>query len=198
MKAAEPFDQSTAAANQLWQTDFTYLRVTGWGWYYLSTVIDDCSRYIIISWQLCHSMNARDVSATLKDALGAAKLSTKQRPKLVSDNGPCYVSSELRDWLAHNGLEHPRAQPSYPMTQGKIERWHRSLKNRILLENYYLPEHLELQIKAFVAYYTTRRYHESLNNLTPEDLWLAKRNAILEHSRKIKKKTMKLRKQLHQ
>ncbi len=197
IKAADQFDQPTTAINQLWQTDFTYLKVTGWGWYYLSTVLDDYSRYII-SWRLCQSMSATDVSATLNDALKAAKLSGKQRPKLLSDNGPCYVSSELTRWLEHNGLDHTRGRPYHPMTQGKIERWHQTLKNRILLENYYLPEELQRQIEAFVSYYNTRRYHESLDNLTPEDVWLGRGDAILEHRQKIKEKTIKLRKQLHQ
>ncbi len=197
IKAADQFWQPTTVINQLWQTDFTYLKVTGWGWYYLSTVLDDYSRYII-SWRLCQSMTASDVSATLNDALKAAKLSRKQRPKLLSDNGPCYLSSELRDWLENNGMDHTRSRPYHPMTQGKIERWHRSLKNRILLENYYLPEELQRHIEAFVSYYNTTRYHESLNNLTPQDVWLGRGNAILEQRQKIKEKTLKLRKLLHQ
>ncbi len=77
IKAAERFDQPTTAMNQLWQTGFTYLKVTGWGWYYLSTVRDDYSRYIL-AWRLCQTMSARDVSATLKDALKATGLSKKQ------------------------------------------------------------------------------------------------------------------------
>jgi len=84
------------------------------------------------------------------------------------------------------------------MTQGRIERWHRSLKNRILLENYYLPEQLQCQIEEFVSYYNTRRYHESLNNLTPQDVWLGRGNAIVERRQKIEEKTFKLRKKLHQ
>jgi len=103
MKAADKFHEPTTAINQLWQTDFTYLKVTGWGWYYLSTIMDDYSRYII-TWRLCTGMAASDVSATLKDALRAAGLHKKQRPRLLSDNGPCYVSGELKDWLAENGM----------------------------------------------------------------------------------------------
>ena len=95
-------------------------------------------------------------------------------------------------------MPHTRGKPYHPMTQGKIERWHQSLKNRILLENYYLPGDLENRIEEFVTYYNTRRYHESLNNLTPEDVWLGRGQAILDHRRKIKEKTLKLRKQLHQ
>lgn len=196
MKASDKFHQPSTAINQLWQTDFTYLKVVGWGWYYLSTVMDDYSRYIV-AWKLCTGMAAADVSATLEQALKNAGLSKKHRPKLLSDNGPCYVSTDLADWLHDHGMKHTRGKPYHPMTQGKIERWHQSLKNRILLENHYLPEDLERQIEAFVTHYNTRRYHESLNNLTPEDVWLGRGQSILEHRRKIKQRTIDLRKQLH-
>lgn len=196
MKAADKFHQPTTAINQLWQTDFTYLKITGYGWFYFSTVLDDYSRYIV-SWQLCRDMRAIDVSSTLKDALKAAKLTKKQRPKLLSDNGPCYVSEELRTWLSENGMPHTRGKPYHPMTQGKIERWHRTMKDTILLENYYFPGDLIKRIGEFVTHYNTRRYHESLNNLTPEDVWLGRGNAVLEYRQKIKEKTLLLRKQLH-
>ncbi len=196
LKAADHFDQPTTAINQLWQTDFTYLKVTGWGWYYLSTVMDDDSRYIL-SWRLCQTMSAREVTATLKTALTTAGLAKKHRPKLLSDNGPCYISSELQDWLQTYDLSHIRGKPYHPMTQGKIERWHRSLKNRILLEHYYLPGELEQRIAEFVTHYNTRRYHESLNNLTPEDIWLGRGQKILEGRRKLKEKPLKLRRRLY-
>jgi transposase InsO family protein len=196
MKAKDKFDQPTTAINQLWQTDFTYLKVTGWGWYYLSTIMDDYSRYIV-SWRLCTGMAASDVAATLKDALKIANLSRKHRPRLLSDNGPCYISGELKSWLADNGITHTRGKPYHPMTQGKIERWHRTMKDRILLEHYYLPGDLKQRIEEFVTNYNTRRYHESLNNLTPEDVWLGRGNDILEQRRKIKAKTLRLRKQLY-
>jgi len=196
MKAADRFHNPTTAPNQLWQTDFTYLKVTGWGWYYLSTVMDDYSRYII-AWRLCTGMAAGDVSATLADAIKTAGLSPRQRPRLLSDNGPCYVSSELQGWLSEHHMMHTRGKPYHPMTQGKIERWHRSLKNRILLEHYYLPGELERQIEAFINHYNTRRYHESLNNLTPQDVWTGRGEAILERRRKIKQKTLQMRKTLH-
>lgn len=196
LKASDKFYQPTTAINQLWQTDFTYLKVTGWGWYYLSTVMDDFSRYII-AWKLCTGMAASDVTATLELAMENAGLSENQRPKLLSDNGPCYISSELAGWLEDNGIGHTRGKPYHPMTQGKIERWHRSLKNCICLENHYLPSALKREIEDFVTNYNTRRYHESLNNLTPEDVWLGRGNNILEQRRKIKEKTLKLRKQLY-
>lgn len=142
LKAAETFDQPTTAINQLCQTDFTYLKVPGWGWYYLSTVMDDYSRSIL-AWRLCQTMSARGVTATLKEALKVARLTTEHRPKLLSDNGPCYISAELHGWVEEYGFHPIRGKPYHPMTQGKIERWHRSLKNRIRLEHYYLLGELE-------------------------------------------------------
>ncbi len=199
MKAADQFQNPTTAVNQLWQTDFTYLKIIGWGWYYLSTVMDDYSRYII-AWRLCQTMSAADVSATLQDALeatGLERASVRSRPRLLSDNGPCYISSELREWLNDSKIPHTRGTPYHPQTQGKIERWHRTLKDRILLEHYYLPGELERQIQDFVTYYNTRRYHESLNNLTPECVFTGQHGAVLKQRDEIKRATIALRKKLH-
>ena len=165
MKAADQFKDKTTAPNQLWQTDFTYLKVIGWGWFYLSTVLDDFSRYII-AWKLCTTMKADDVTATLEmalDASGLDKATVLQRPRLLSDNGSSYISDDLAKWLERHDMAHVRGAPYRPMTQGKIEHWHQTLKNRILLENYYLPGDLEAQIEAFVADYNHRRYHESIS-----------------------------------
>src|ERR1700684_3609609 len=101
IKAANEFKDKTTAINQLWQTDFTYLKITGWGWYYLSTVLDDFSRYIV-AWKLCATMCADDVTATLDLALSAAGLdhvTVVHRPRLLSDNGSSYVAGDLGKWL---------------------------------------------------------------------------------------------------
>jgi putative transposase len=155
MKAADEFKDKTTAPNQLWQTDFTYLKVIGWGWFYLSTILDDFSRYII-AWKLCSTMKAEDVTATLDLALKASGLDQGKvihRPRLLSDNGSSYIAADLAKWLDGQNMEHVRGAPYHPMTQGKIERWHQTLKNRILLENYYLPGDLEAQIETFVTDY---------------------------------------------
>jgi putative transposase len=199
MKAADTFAQPTTAPNQLWQTDFTYLRVIGWGWFYLSTVLDDFSRYIL-AWKLCTTMTASDVSDTLMMALrssGLERARVRHRPRLLSDNGPSYLSAQLSSWLAEHGMTHTRGKPYHPMTQGKIERYHRSMKNQILLENYYLPGQLEARLAEFVAYYNTRRYHESLRNLTPADVYFGRGQAILTWRENIKLKTIELRRRLH-
>lgn len=199
MKAADRFANPTTAPNQLWQTDFTYLRVIGWGWFYLSTVLDDFSRYIV-AWKLCTTMTAADVSETLDLALRTSELDqadVRHRPRLLSDNGPSYVSAQLGAWLEDNGMTHTRGRPYHPMTQGKIERWHRSMKNRILLENYYLPGQLEHSVGEFVDYYNNRRYHESLGNLTPADVYFGRGNVILKRREKIKQQTIDQRRRLH-
>ena len=77
-------------------------------------------------------------------------------------------------------MSHVRGAPYHPQTQGKIERWHQTLKNRILLENYFFPGDLEASIEAFVDHYNPHRYHESINNLTPTDVYFGRGQAILE------------------
>jgi len=199
MKAADEFRDKTTAPNQLWQTDFTYLKVIGWGWFYLSTILDDFSRYII-AWKLCTTMKATDVTDTLELALEASGLDqadVTHRPRLLSDNGSSYISGELADWLDERDMPHRRGAPYHPMTQGKIERWHQTLKNRILLENYYLPGDLEARISDFVDHYNHRRYHESLDNLTPADVYFGRGQVILLEREKIKRQTIEHRRLQH-
>jgi putative transposase len=200
MKAADEFKDKTTAPNQLWQTAFTYLKVIGWGWFYLSTVLDDFSRYII-AWKLCSTMTAEDVAATLELALKASGLDRAKvvhRPRLLSDNGSSYIAADLAKWLDGQNMEHIRGAPYHPMTQGKIERWHQTLKNRILLENYYLPGDLEAQIEDFVADYNHLRYHESIGNLTPADVYFGRGQTILIERERIKRQTIANRRLLHQ
>ena len=169
VSAHERFPQPTKAVNELWQTDFTFFKVVYWGWYYLSTILDDYSRFIL-AWRLCQGMSADDVKQTLDDAIlfsGIRHVKVLHRPRLLSDNGPCYISKALGDYLAQEGIGHSRGKPFHPMTQGKIERYHRSMKNILLLENYYSPSELEDQISVFVDYYNHHRYHESLKNVNP-------------------------------
>ena len=199
IKAADEFHEKTIRPNQLWQTDFTYLKVIGWGWFYLSTILDDYSRYII-AWRLCTTMRAGDVTATLEDALAASGCDdavVAHRPRLLTDNGSSYISGDLATWLEGEGIDHIRGAPNHPQTQGKIERWHQTLKNRILLENYYLPGALEEAIAAFVDHYNHQRYHESLGNCTPADVYFGRAETILRQRKEIKAKTIETRRLLH-
>jgi len=199
IKAADEFRDKTTAPNQLWQTDFTYLKVAGWGWYYLSTVLDDFSRFIV-AWKLCATMQATDVTDTLDLALAASGLdqvTIAHRPRLLTDNGASYIAGDLAEWLDGKGMTHVRGAPYHPQTQGKIERWHQTLKNRILLEHYYLPGHLEAQVRAFVENYNHARYHESLDNLTPADVYFGRGHTILIERERIKRQTIDNRRLQH-
>jgi len=199
IKAADEFHNKTTAPNQLWQTDFTYLKVIGWGWFYLSTILDDYSRYII-AWKLCTTMRAQDVTDTLELALqasGCDQANVVHRPRLLSDNGSSYIAGDLADWLGKQDMQHIRGAPYHPQTQGKIERWHQTLKNRILLENYFLPGHLKAEIGTFVNYYNHNRYHESLDNLTPADVYFGRGQTILLQRERIKRETIELRRLQH-
>jgi putative transposase len=188
VKAADEFKDKTTAPNQLWQTD------------YLSTVLDDFSRYII-AWKLCTTMKAQDVTETLDMALAASgcdQARIARKPRLLSDNGSSYVSTDLAEWLEAQKMEHVQGAPYHPQTRGKIERWHQTLKNRILLENYYLPGDLEASIGRFIDHYNHHRYHESLNNLTPADVYFGHAQTILLERERIKRTTIQNRRLLHQ
>jgi putative transposase len=131
------------------------------------------------------------------EASGCDQVHVVHKPRLPSDNGSSCVSGELADWLQGKGMKHSRGAPHHPQTQGKIERWHQTLKNRILLENHFLPGDLEAQVEAFVDHYNHQRYHESLNNVTPSDVYFGRDKAILKQKERIKRKTLKTRRWHH-
>ena len=196
MTARDTFKHPTKAINELWQTDFTYFKIIGWGWYYLSTVLDDYSRYIL-AWKLFDSMSATDVQETLDIAIektGINKIRVRHRPRLLTDNGPCYLSKDLKEYLVIHSIRHTRGAPYHPMTQGKIERYHRTMKNIIKLEHYFLPWELEQAIAKFVNHYNNHRYHESLDNVTPADMYDGRKSQIINQRERIKKKTLNHRK----
>jgi transposase InsO family protein len=136
------------------------------------------------------------MTETLEPALqasGCDQAHVVHKPRLLSDNGFSYVSGELDEWLGDQKMGHVRGAPYHLQTQGKIERWHQTLKNRILLENYFFPADLEAQIEAFVDHYNHQRYHESIQNLTPADVYFGRGQTILKQRERIKLKTMETR-----
>jgi transposase InsO family protein/transposase-like protein len=186
LSAADEFSKKTMFVHEMWQTDFTYFKILGWGWYYLSTVLDDHSRYIVHC-ELCAGMKVQDVIRTVDRAIVKAQIVTKQRPKLLSDNGSCYIASELKTYLKENhDIAQIHGRPFHPQTQGKIERYHRTMKNVVKLDNYYCPEELERAIEKFVHTYNNERYHESLQNLTPADVYFGRGDQILKERKRIK------------
>lgn len=195
MEAADEFSQKTKGINELWQTDFTYMKIIGWGWYYLSTILDDFSRFII-AWKLTNSMSAKDVKDTLDLAIqssGVGTVKVRHRPRLLSDNGSCYLAKDLQEYLYDRDMKHVRGRPYHPMTQGKIERYHRTMKNIVKLQNYYFPWELEQEIKMFVEYYNYERVHESLDNMTPADVYYGRDKEIKDMRHIVKKQTLRQR-----
>jgi len=199
LKAKDKFDTPTKRVNELWQTDFTYFKIVGWGWYYLISVLDDFSRYII-AWNLCERMDTEAVKAILKEAIEKTGVQNPRviiKPRLLSDNGPCFVSGALKEFLETEDIAHTRCRPYHPMTQGKIERYHRSMKNVLLLDNYYFPSELEDEIRRFIAHYNEYRYHESLQNVTPADVFYGRDKQLLAKREAVKEKTVESRRNLY-
>jgi transposase InsO family protein len=199
VKAANEFHTKTVRPNEIRQTDFTYSKIIGWGWMYISTVLDDFSRYII-AWKLCSNMRAEDVTDTLDMALavsGCDHATVQHKPRLLSYNGPNSIVGEQAEYIEAQKMSHVRGAPMHPQTQGKIERWHRTPTNRILLENNFLPGDLEQQIEAFVEHYNHQRHHESLNNVTPADAYFGRALAIIQQRERIKRQTIEYRRLQH-
>jgi len=197
IKAANEFKDKTVRVNEMWQTDFTYFKIPGWGWYYLSTILDDYSRFIV-HWKLCSTMTAADAAQTIDQALIISNLDKSKMPRLLSDNGSSYIALDFKKYLETHKIKPIHGRPGHPQTQGKIERYHRSMKNVIKLDIYYSPMELEYALKSFVEYYNHQRYHESLKNVTPADVYFGKANRILAQRQRIKHKTLIERKRNYQ
>lgn len=181
--------------NEQWQTDATYLFIKGWGWYYLISVLDDFSRKLI-AWKLLTSMTANDFSLVIEMACekaGLRKEKVFKMPRLVSDRGPALISNDFGDYLEEKGIGHILASPYHPQTNGKIERYHRSMKEEIKLFVWQRPSDLEKSIDDFNNYYNRERYHESLGNVTPDDVYFGRRPLIIQKRKETKEKTLRLR-----
>ena len=198
--AGEEFEHKTTRVHEMWQTDFTQFKVVSWGWYYLCSILDDYSRYII-AWRLSDTMGADDIIQTLNLARERTRLvepiRVKHRPRLLSDNGSAFISHDLREYLNGYKMDHVRGAAHHPQTQGKIERWHRSMKNVVKLDNYYFPWELEQAIGSFVDYYNHQRYHEALDNLVPADVYLGRDEEVKTRREEIKQRTLQNRRRQH-
>jgi putative transposase len=192
--AAKEYHSKPQYVNEQWQTDATYLHVEGWGWLYLISILDDFSRKII-SWKVQSSMTAEDFIEVIDDACDKAGLDKDHMPNLVSDRGPALISDDLKSYLTDQGMHHILASPYHPQTNGKIERYHKSLKSKVKLHVYDCPMSLKAEVGQFISYYNKKRYHESLGNVTPDDVFYGKREDIIKGRDEKRRLTLMRRKE---
>ena len=194
-KAAKEYRHKTKRTNELWATDCCHLRVIDWGWYYLETVMDDFSRFIL-SWDLKTDMTGGSLEDVLQQAVdftGMTDVPVEDRTVLLSDNGAGYLSQQFNHYLRLVGIRHITASPFHPQTNGKIERYHRTLKGEINRVPYGMPSELKEAIRAFIEYYNYQRYHEGLGNVTPYDVYTGRYLEIIQRRKEAKGKTLNAR-----
>jgi RNA-directed DNA polymerase len=189
--AGKEYRHKTAGPHQLWATDASYFRVVGWGYYYLVTVMDDYSRFILAH-KVQRDMTADSLIEVIQeavDATGMDHVSVQDRTSLLSDNGSGYVSRAFREYLHLVGIRHILASPFHPQTNGKLERYHRTLKDDVNQVPYEVVEDLEAAIRDFVEFYNYRRYHKALKDVTPADVLENRREAILARRKEVQRET---------
>jgi len=197
---AKEYHTKTTRPHQMWATDASYFRVAGWGYYYLVTVMDDYSRFIL-AWKLQRDMSADSLIEVVQeavDATGMTEVPVEDRTKLLSDNGAGYVSRAFRDYLRLVGIGHILAAPFHPQTNGKVERYQQSLKREVNQLPYELPNQLERAIADFVDYYNYRRYHKALGDVTPADVLYDRREQILKRRKEVRIQTVNHRRDYNQ
>jgi putative transposase len=198
--AGKEYHTKTTGPHQMWATDASYFRVAGWGYYYLVTVMDDYSRFIL-AWKLQRDMAADsliDVVQEAVDATGMTEVPVEDRTRLLSDNGPGYVSRAFRDYLHLVGIRHILAAPFHPETNGKLERYHRTIKQEVNQVPYEQPSQLEGALADFVDYYNFRRYHKALGDVAPADVLYGRREQILQRRKEMKVQTIQNRRHYNQ
>ncbi|MFC1955837.1 transposase [Chloroflexota bacterium] len=200
LSAASEYHTKTTRPHQMWATDASYFRVVGWGYYYLVTVMDDYSRFIL-AWKLQKDMSANSLIEVIQeavDATGMTEVTVEDRTRLLSDNGAGYVSRIFREYLHLVGIRHILAAPFHPQTNGKLERYHQSIKREVNQVPYELPGQLERAITDFVDYYNYRRYHKALGNVAPADVLYGRREEILQRRKEVQIQTINRRRDYNQ
>lgn len=200
LAAGKEYQHKTTGPHQLWATDASYFRVVGWGYYYLVTVMDDYSRFIL-AWKVQRDMTADSLIEVVQeavDATGMTDVPLEDRTRLLSDNGSGYVSRAFREYMGMVGIRHILAAPYHPQTNGKLERYHRTLKDDVNQVPYEVVADLEGAIRGFVEFYNYRRYHKALRDVTPADMLQGRQEEILTQRKEVQRETFDRRRRYNQ
>jgi len=198
MPAAKSWKHKTKRPDEIWQCDATNLFIAGWGYYKLIPVQDDYSRKII-AWDIRPDETAFTFSDIVEMGLEQARkqghlLENEPMPSLYTDNGPGFTSKIMADYLACHGIRHILGTPYHPQGRGKIERFNRTIKGKLCLVVYCSPEELKKATGEAITVYNATP-HESLQNVSPDDVYAGRKEAILEKRREKKRLTLERRKQ---
>ena len=195
MPAARQWKDKTREPDELWQCDATNFFIVGWGYYKLLPVLDDYSRKILAH-ELKTNETAHSISDVVEMAIENAKaeghLTDDRMPKLYTDNGPGFASSLIDEYLTIRGIKHIFGTPYHPQGRGKIERFNRRLKDGVCLMVYCSPDQLAGAIDEGIDRYN-RTPHEGLQNVSPNDVYAGRKEAILQNRAQKKVLTMERR-----
>lgn len=166
--------QQPLSPHEHWHIDISYVNVCG-TFYYLVSVLDGASRYLV-HWELRQSMKEADVEVVLQRAREAFP---DARPRIISDNGPQFVARDFKEFIRLSGMTHVRTSPYYPQSNGKLERWHGTLKRDCLRPSVPLSiEEARQLVAQFVQHYNHTRLHSALGYVTPADRLAGRHEAI--------------------
>jgi transposase InsO family protein len=197
--AAKEWRHKTSRPDEIWQLDGTTMFVADWGIYKYLPVIDDYSRRVMNS-QLMTDESGFSASDAMELSLEEAKNlghCLDRHPVLLTDNGPAFSGWVLADYLENKGMRHIFGQPYHPQTQGKVERFNRTIKDHIYVHNYNSPDELQRAIQEAVEWYNNRP-HEALQNVSPNEVYAGRKEQILQCRADKKKLTLERRKAYNQ
>jgi putative transposase len=180
-KKGTGFEQPLAA-HQHWHIDVSYINISG-TFYYLCSILDGCSRYIV-NWDLRESMAEADIEIILQ---GAKEKYPQARPRIISDNGPQFIAKDFKEFIRISGMTHVRTSPYYPQSNGKIERWNKSLKGECIRPGTPLSlDNAQRLVSGYVDHYNNIRLNSAIGYITPKDMLAGQNHQIhAERDRKL-------------
>lgn len=150
-------------AHEHWHIDISYINICG-TFYYLCTILDGYSRFIV-NWGIGETMTERDVELIIEQA---KEKYPEARPRIISDNGPQFIAKDFKEYIRISGMTHVRTSPYYPQSNGKIERWHQSLKTESIRQKVPLSlEDARRIVGEYIREYNENRLHSAIGYVTP-------------------------------